>query len=82
MMHATDKFLYALTFKGELVIRNADNLSEIVKTKADPAKADAVAMAVSEATNTIWIGDKTGAVTVLDAETLEPVEVPAPLKSQ
>lgn len=82
MMQATDKFLYGLTFKGELVIRNADNLSEVVKTKADPAKADAVCMAVSEATNTIWIGDKTGAVTVLDAESLAPVELPAPLKTK
>lgn len=80
-MQATDKFLYGLTFKGELVVRNADNISEVVKTKANPAKADATCMAVSEVSNTIWIGDKTGGVTVLDAETLEPVEVPAALKT-
>ena len=78
-MQATEKFLYGLTFKGDLVVRNADNLSEVVKTKANAAKADATCMAVSEATNTVWLGDKTGAVTVLDAETLEPVELPAAL---
>jgi WD40 repeat protein len=81
-MQATDKFLYGLTFKGDLVIRNADNLSEVVKTKANAAKADATCMAVSEVSNTIWLGDKTGAVTVLDADTLEPVELPAALKTK
>ena len=30
MMHATDKFLYGLTFKGDVIIYNADNLNEIV----------------------------------------------------
>ena len=81
-MQATDKFLYGLTFKGDLVIRNADNLSEVVKTKSNAAKADATCMAVSEVSNTIWLGDKTGAVTVLDADTLEPVELQAALKTK
>lgn len=83
MMHATEEFLYGLTFKGELVVFKADNLEEVVMKKDSPSKTgDVTAMAVSESTGTVWVADKKGFIRILDASTLEPVEMPTELKTK
>ena len=83
MMHATEELLYGVTFKGELIVFNANNLEEVVAKKDNPSKTgDVTAMAVSESTGTVWVADKKGFVHVLDAKTLEPVEVPSELKTK